>query len=104
MKQSTYSESVWMFSRRSQTEIYLILVLPVAEKIDQAAEVNSRKHNVKNCWIISRINSNCRKAAVSDTAGVNRIKNPPAQKQSTAWNKQSKRQATEICHSSNHQL
>ena len=69
MKQSTYSESIWMFSRRSQSD-NLLLVLPVVEKIDQAAEVNSRKDNCKNCWIINRMNSNCRKAAVSDTAGT----------------------------------
>ena len=69
MKQSTYSESVWMFSRRSQSD-NLVLVLPVVKKIDQATEVNSRKDNRKNCWIINRINSYCRKAAVSDTAGT----------------------------------
>jgi hypothetical protein len=128
MKQSTYSESVWMFSRRSQSD-NLILVLPVVEKIDQAAEVNSRKDNRKNCWIINRINSNCRKAAVSDTAGTtshqsnsrrvkfnrlgctnihqlggNGIKNPPARKQSPAWNKLPKGQATGTCHTFKHQL
>ena len=125
MKQSTYSESIWMFSRRSQSD-NLVLVLPVVKKIDQAAEVNSRKDNRKNCWIINRINSYCRKAAVSGTAGTasnqsnsrrvksnrlgcttthqlggNGIKNPPARKQSPAWNKLPTRQVTGICHSCN---
>ena len=117
-----------MFSRRSQSD-NLILVLPVVKKIDQAAEVNSRKDNRKNCWIVNRINSYCRKAAVSDTAGTtsnqsnsrrvksnrlgcttthqlggNGIKNPPARKQSPAWNKLPTRQVTGICHSFEHQL
>ena len=117
-----------MFSRRSQSD-NLVLVLPVVKKIDQAAEVNSRKDNRKNCWIVNRINSYCRKAAVSDTAGTtsnqsnsrrvksnrlgcttthqlggNGIKNPPARKQSPAWNKLPTRQVTGICHSFEHQL